>query len=343
VTTIKCQKYDLGKSVAEVVAVPILPATSPTPTLFSTMAPSAAKQFVFTWNNPTLSPEELIYKFKDLVTYMVFQLEEGEKEKTPHYQGYIEMTKPCRITALVKIQQMWYAKRAVKSTRDKARAYAMKEEGRLDGPWESNEWPPTLGGQGQRTDLITVYERLRAGESIQAVADDNPATFIRYPRAFKMVQYIPVMDRPRENFIPKTCKIYCGPTRLGKTRHVYDKHPDLHKLAITKNAWFDGYHGQTHLLFDDFSGNVNLTKMLQMLDGYPCQVEIKGDMVWLKHTGVSITCNTHPSTWWTERSKEERDAFMARCDNRVNIFHRNNLTNVITRKWESTDPMTLTV
>ena len=46
------------------------------------------RNWVFTLNNPT--PEEVPKDWvPEQVKYLVYQLEKGEKEATPHYQGYI--------------------------------------------------------------------------------------------------------------------------------------------------------------------------------------------------------------------------------------------------------------
>lgn len=48
---------------------------------------AAAKDWVFTWNNPTKTPEEVMEDFSALkVIYLVFQEEKGESG-TKHYQG----------------------------------------------------------------------------------------------------------------------------------------------------------------------------------------------------------------------------------------------------------------
>lgn len=59
-----------------------------------------AKHWCFTYNNPTMYPDEMIEELEDLgVTYAVFQLEEG-KNGTPHYQGYVAFKKKKRLTAI---------------------------------------------------------------------------------------------------------------------------------------------------------------------------------------------------------------------------------------------------
>lgn len=59
--------------------------------------PSSLRNFCFTLNNPTLSPDELVTKLSDdaRVRYAIFQHERGATG-TPHYQGYVELTKQLR-------------------------------------------------------------------------------------------------------------------------------------------------------------------------------------------------------------------------------------------------------
>ena len=68
-------------------------ATRPNPAPRPPAQSPEAKHWCFTYNNPTMYPEEMIEELEDLgVTYAVFQLEEG-KNGTPHYQGYVAFEK----------------------------------------------------------------------------------------------------------------------------------------------------------------------------------------------------------------------------------------------------------
>lgn len=98
-----------------------------------------AYHWCFTLNNPKQPDGQ---KFLELVTdpdegwgveYLVFQLERGKKEKTPHYQGYCEFTKAERMTSIKKkgheADRCHWEKR--KGTPAQARDYCMKAEGRV--------------------------------------------------------------------------------------------------------------------------------------------------------------------------------------------------------------------
>lgn len=113
------------------------------------------------------------------IRYVVFQLEVGELG-TPHFQGYIELTRPQRFTWLrSNFAAARYAER--RGLRDEARSYAMKEDTRTAGPWEYGDF--NSGGAGRRTDLSSLVETCKTG-SLKRVADEHPEMVIRYPRYF---------------------------------------------------------------------------------------------------------------------------------------------------------------
>lgn len=60
------------------------------------------RNWVWTINNPTEKPSELLTKIKnhENVRYCAFQYEIGQKNKTPHFQGYIELIQPKSIKKL---------------------------------------------------------------------------------------------------------------------------------------------------------------------------------------------------------------------------------------------------
>nr|QIH29491.1 master replication initiator protein [Parsley severe stunt associated virus] len=92
-----------------------------------------AKQVIcwcFTINNPK---EHLIFS-EDKMKYLVYQLEEGE-QGTRHFQGYVEMIKRSSLKQMSKLFPDAHLEKR-RGTQTEARNYAMKEESRIEGPWE---------------------------------------------------------------------------------------------------------------------------------------------------------------------------------------------------------------
>jgi len=114
--------------------------------------------------------------------YLVLQLEECPETGSLHYQGYIELKNKTTMTQAKTIIGAAHAhleKR--RGTRTEARDYCMKDESRLDGPWEYGTWVPDR--QGARTDITTFIDFLKAPETtISDVYDSQAHMILRYPR-----------------------------------------------------------------------------------------------------------------------------------------------------------------
>jgi len=150
-----------------------------------------ARNFVFTLNNPeefeiedfpneTQGPlHPLLSTLKNL-RYASYQYELGESF-TPHFQGYLEFEAPTRISAIKsgELQFAHYEKRM--GSRDQARDYTRKAEGRVAGPWEYGEWTV---GQGNRSDLREAASTLLATRNLRELALAHPESFVRYHGGF---------------------------------------------------------------------------------------------------------------------------------------------------------------
>lgn len=256
---------------------------------------SQARNWCFRHANPTETADELIELFKadKRTRYLVFQKERGEENGLIHYQGYCEFSQPVKLGGLKKIHNgiHWEVRRG---TRDQARDYCIKEETRIDGPWEFGEW-----GQhkGQRNDLEKLYKLARTSQTLLEVAEACPSSYIRYYKAVQHVRQIQAFDKPTRTTDLQVI-LYYGPPGIGKTRLAYEKAPDLYAIPLGKQLWFDNYAGEPDVLIDDFSGNLRLVDTLRMLDRYPIQVPVKGGHVWWCPTRIFITSNVHPRKWY---------------------------------------------
>lgn len=152
---------------------------------------STHRSYVFTLNNPDeFDPDEFevdtpgplgpfllqIPHFR----YCSYQYEIGEA-CTLHFQGYIELKNPSRITPL-KVGPLAYAHfEPRRGTADQAREYTRKPEGSIGGPWEVGQ---RSGGQGQRTDLRKASEFLLDVRDLRQLAMAYPDTYVKYYGGF---------------------------------------------------------------------------------------------------------------------------------------------------------------
>jgi len=104
----------------------------------------------FTWNNPLAKKLAL----PGGATYLVWQVEKGENG-TCHLQGYVEWKNQKTLVSLKKWlpEAHWEVRRG---TAEQARAYCMKEDSRVEGPWEIGEI--SKPEQGKRSDLVEFRE-----------------------------------------------------------------------------------------------------------------------------------------------------------------------------------------
>lgn len=241
---------------------------------------------------------------KKEVNYCVFQKEKCPKTGKEHWQGYIEFVKKRRMGAVKEFfnDNGLHLERR-KGDRDEARAYCMKEESRIEGPWEFGDFKSN--GQGRRSDLKRCVDELLNGEELSGLLLKYPETYVRYHRGLKAARFeLQLRNQSINRQVITT--VHWGPTGTGKTYGVYESHPvsDIYPLTLGgSSVWFDGYNGQPVLLIDDFYGN-RLQKgipeefLLRMLDRYPLSLQTKGGFTTAAWTRVYITSNIHPKYWY---------------------------------------------
>jgi len=137
------------------------------------------------------------------IKYCCYQFELGANEEetqfNAHFQGYIELTKAARFSSIKKGQLQWAHCETRQGTRDQARNYCRKPEGRLDGPWE---FGTLSGGQGQRNDLQEAAKCLLETRNLKQLAMEHPTSFIKYHSGFRNLldatREAPVMPEPEQ-------------------------------------------------------------------------------------------------------------------------------------------------
>lgn len=241
----------------------------------------ASKSWVYTLNNYT---QENVDQFK------AFTVKRHrcalEDEGTPHMQGSITFTRAYRLAQLKKLcpKAHWEIAKCKDSEN-----YCTKGEIIID---------VNNTKQGSRTDLQQAIDTVKSSYSLQIVAEEHPETYVKY---YKGLQALRKELQPRlEKFTQTTVSVFIGKPGTGKTRKVYEMEPKVYLVPEPVNGilWFDGYEGQEAILFDDFYGWVKYHTMLNILDGYPMQMPVKGSHVYRNWTRVYITSNSHPREWY---------------------------------------------
>lgn len=271
---------------------------------------SKSKNWCFTLNNPETTTVDLELKLRAVTTYYVFQEESGEND-TRHYQGYIQTEIRCMLPAVKKLipRAHWEVARGNPVQNKK---YCTKEP-RISGPYE---WGTPIK-QGQRVDIEQFRDAILNGKKDTDLIKDYPIECAQYQRFIQFVR--------NANFLPRTTKprviVYYGPSGSGKTRRAYNHSGPERTYMVSKPdngrpLWWDSYNPTEHetIILDDFYGWLPWSFLLQLLDRYPFQVEVKGGKIQFNSPNIFLTSNTEPKTWYKNVPNEDMTPLLRRID-----------------------------
>lgn len=252
-----------------------------------------SRRWVFTLNNPSdgdSSPDQWEHW-----AYLVWQKERGEAG-TVHLQGLVCWGKPATLQ-FCKTQSPRAHWEIMRGTLEQAIKYCTKKETRVDGPWIRGHKPQP----GQRSDLVDVADAIDEGMSLREIALAHPSTYMKYHGGIKSYR----LETANSDRGKPTIIIYWGPSGCGKSKLVHERYP--HAYRKPKGKWWDGYHTQKVVIFDDFYSWVSYDELLRILDWYPLQVEIKQSYVSLVATTFIFTSNQDPMDWYRHAGSKFRE------------------------------------
>lgn len=156
----------------------------------------------------------------------------------------------------------------------------------------------TPGEQGRRTDLESVVEEIRVNPNISTreLIEMNPGQWCRNYRALEIVKST---YEEKRNWVTEVIYIY-GPSGCGKTRTAIDAGATK---VYFRGGFFDGYMGEDMVLFDDvdrWTFFKNRQVLLELLDRYPYNINIKGGSRNWKPRTIFITSNYPPEETFGE-------------------------------------------
>lgn len=260
------------------------------------------RRVCFTINNPTFHDSECLYELgKNPKTKYLIYGAEHENEGTPHFQGFIIFNQIMRPNAVQNLlggrAHMIPPKNGDPSAR--CANYCKKEHFYME-----------FGSIGEKRASSDDDSELSAKEcKKRAIAwlDDDANKWVRAQMIPGYLLMTPGFllawqtkrkttlgpDRPNLKIIT-----IIGPTACGKSFAAHFCCPDHAKCFYGNGgAWFSNGDAPV-LLFEEFTGQIPLQKMLCLLDHYPTQLEEKGGFSPALYETVIITSNITPDHWY---------------------------------------------
>lgn len=253
-----------------------------------------SKRWAFTLFINEVSDAESYLKSISVESYTQFLI--GQVERAPstdrlHIQGYIEFKTRCSMSqAKIQLHEPSIHLERARGSAEENIDYCSKPQA-VAGPWKFG----TLSVQGKRSDLIDIAQKILGGAPLATIAQEHPGDFVRYHKGFAALQACTNIQ-PRQWVTDVVVLI--GPTGCGKTKYAYDADPNLYRASDPRGKWWDGYTGQDTVLIDDFSGEIDYTYLLQLLDRYPLSVQTKGGWTNFKPHKIFITSNLQMNSWY---------------------------------------------
>lgn len=242
---------------------------------------------------------------QDVMSYLIYGLEQCSKTGKWHWQGYVEFSRQISRRQLKEVLgSSHFEPRA--GTAEQAAMYCTKEGSYC----EHGE----ISRPGTRTDLKSIAQSIVDGTSVFNVASESPSLFVQYGRGLTLLEST-VRRGQQRAFRDVKCQIWWGKTGTGKTRTFFSQYgiDDSYRFLYRPGRDFwDGYTGQKHILFDEFESQILLSNMLMYTDVYPLQLDVKFGHTYAQWDSVTIISNSNPQTFYHNCSAERRDAFARR-------------------------------
>lgn len=247
------------------------------------------RTWLITKNNPDTDSRDWLCALyeKSGAVYVCGQLEKGANG-TPHIQAYVNFKTPQRLAKLQKYDKKIHA--VPVKVDNGAHDYCMKEETRVEGPWEFGKKPIN---RNNKEDWDQVRKMAKEGRLDEIPADIYIKHYGNLTKIMKDHMEIKDNDHLRGIWIhgaPGT-----GKSRWGREQGL----PFYPKLC---NKWWDGYQGQELVIMDDIGRDHKcLGQQLKIwTDRYGCILETKGGAITDKYNWFIVTSQYTINDIWEE-------------------------------------------
>jgi len=252
---------------------------------------------------------------RDGVSYIRYQ-QERAPESAPdnttgglHYQGYLELDGRFSAPEVRRIMgweesNVYLAPR--QGTQKQALDYCWKVDTAVPGTQREGgtRAPPDAAGC-----WADATEAIKAGATFEQICHSHLRLAVQNASG---IQKVIAAINPSPEWRDVSVHYLWGPPGTGKTRRVFREHGTSAVYKKLDGQWWDGYEGQDVVLFDDFYGTIPLSYLLQLLDGHPLSVNVRGSTRVAKWTKVYITSNRPFETMYPGEPAEKIAALRRR-------------------------------
>jgi len=243
-------------------------------------------------------------------SFLIMGRETGGEAGRKHFQGYVEFPKRRTGSILDKTFRMTFPlpischyESAIGSAKQNIN-YCSKQDPRVFIFGEPRE------GQGARTDITEIFEKIKNGKTSLEIADEHPNQWTVFNKSFDKYR---ALVEPKRNK-PSQLIFLWGPTGTGKTMHAQELEPT--PVTWVSKQYLNGFHGgEKVVLFDDFDYNcMDWQTFLTITDRYGLTINVKGDSRNFAPETIIFTSNSDPKSWWPKAPEETRKAIHRRMD-----------------------------
>ncbi len=257
--------------------------------------------------------DKIYTEYSDIIRYLCRGLEIAPKTKKLHYQGWIQFKSKKRMSRIKNICKS----KGIHLTAMFGSEYQNEDYCKKDNKFKT--WG-TFISQGHRTDLEKALKIIRNGDSMTQIEEIVPNLILRYHSGLKELIKIN-QKKLTKKFRKVEVLIHTGKTDTGKTRSAVENNPDAFMINGDQLEWWDGYEGEKTLIIDEYNNDVNITKMLKILDGYQLRLSVKGSFTYARWNKVIITTNLQKDEIHPNAKAEHRRALFRRIDT-IKVFKK---------------------
>lgn len=149
-----------------------------------------------------------------------------------------------------------------------------KVKERIEGKqFEIGECP--IEKQGARTDLELLQKMILLGYTNAQIYEAKP-TLMKYSGSIDRIRQDIMRDKFKDTWRDLDVTYIWGASGAGKTRGVMEKfgYANVYRVNAYEHP-FDDYNLQDVIAFEEFRSDIKISTMLQLLDGYPCNLDAR--------------------------------------------------------------------